>query len=90
MGDGINDVLVMKIVDVLILVDIVVDIVKESVNIIFLEKDFNVLVIGVVEGCKIYVNMNKYIKMILSSNFGNIFSILIVVIILLFVLLLVI
>ncbi|NEU02730.1 HAD-IC family P-type ATPase, partial [Escherichia coli] len=77
MGDGINDAPAMKTADVSISVDTAVDIAKESANIILLEKDLNVLATGVVEGRKTYANMNKYIKMTLSSNFGNIFSILI-------------
>ena len=31
---------------------------------------------GLVEGRKVYANMTKYIKMTVSSNFGNIFSLL--------------
>nr|WP_307921866.1 cation transporting ATPase C-terminal domain-containing protein [Mycoplasmopsis bovis] len=85
MGDGINDAPAMKTADVSISVDTAVDIAKESANIILLEKDLNVLATGVVEGRKTYANMNKYIKMTLSSNFGNIFSILIAAIILPFV-----
>ena len=32
---------------------------------------------GVIEGRKVFTNMMKYIKMTLSSNFGNVFSILV-------------
>ncbi|MBZ4218338.1 magnesium-translocating P-type ATPase [Mycoplasma tauri] len=85
MGDGINDAPAMKAADVSISVDTAVDIAKESANIILLEKDLNVLATGIVEGRKTYANMNKYIKMTISSNFGNIFSILIAAILLPFV-----
>lgn len=77
MGDGINDAPAMKVADVSISVDTAVDIAKESANIILLEKDLNVLATGIVEGRKTYANMNKYIKMTVASNFGNIISILI-------------
>ncbi|WP_044730302.1 magnesium-translocating P-type ATPase [Metamycoplasma hominis] len=77
MGDGINDAPAMKSADVSISVDTAVDIAKESANIILLEKDLNVLAKGIVEGRKTHANINKYIKMTASSNFGNIFSILI-------------
>ncbi|VEU75322.1 Magnesium-transporting ATPase, P-type 1 [Mycoplasmopsis maculosa] len=77
MGDGINDAPAMKAADVSISVDTAVDIAKESANIILLEKDLNVLNTGIIEGRKTYANMNKYIKMTVSSNFGNIISILI-------------
>ncbi|KUH47322.1 magnesium-translocating P-type ATPase [Mycoplasmopsis meleagridis] len=75
MGDGINDAPAMKVADVSISVDTAVDIAKETANIILLEKDLNVLATGIVEGRKTYTNMNKYIKLTLSSNFGNIISI---------------
>jgi Mg2+-importing ATPase len=58
-------------------VDSAVDIAKDSADIILLEKSLMVLEKGVLEGRKIYGNMIKYIKMTLSSNFGNIFSVLI-------------
>ncbi|WP_406616787.1 magnesium-translocating P-type ATPase [Mycoplasmopsis adleri] len=74
MGDGINDAPAMKVADVSISVDTAVDIAKESANIILLEKDLNVLATGIIEGRKTYANMNKYIKMTVSSNFGNILS----------------
>ncbi|MCS4536853.1 magnesium-translocating P-type ATPase [Mycoplasma sp. CSL7475-4] len=76
MGDGINDAPAMKVADVSISVDTAVDIAKESANIILLEKDLNVLATGIIEGRKTYSNMNKYIKMTVASNFGNIISIL--------------
>lgn len=77
MGDGINDAAAMKEADVGISVDTAVDIAKESANIILLEKDLMILEEGVIEGRKTYANIIKYIKMTASSNFGNIFSILI-------------
>lgn len=76
MGDGINDAPAMREADVAISVDSAVDIAKESADIILLKKDLNVLVDGVLEGRKIFCNIIKYIKMTISSNFGNIFSIL--------------
>ena len=77
MGDGINDAAAMKEADVGISVDTAVDIAKESADIILLEKDLMVLEEGIVEGRKTYANMIKYIKMTASSNFGNMFSVLV-------------
>jgi len=77
MGDGINDATAMKASDVGISVDTAVDIAKESANIILMEKDLMVLEEGVIEGRKVYANIIKYIKMTASSNFGNMFSVLI-------------
>lgn len=77
MGDGINDAAAMKASDVGISVDTAVDIAKESADVILLEKDLMVLEEGIVEGRKTYANMIKYIKMTASSNFGNMFSVLV-------------
>ncbi len=77
MGDGINDAAAMKASDVGISVDSAVDIAKESADIILLDKDLMVLERGIIEGRKTYINMIKYIKMTASSNFGNMFSVLV-------------
>ena len=77
MGDGINDGPSLKIADVGISVDTAVDIAKEASHVVMLEKDLMVLKDGFLEGRKTYGNMVKYIKMTLSSNFGNMFSVLI-------------
>ena len=76
-GDGINDAPAMKVSDVGISVDTAVDIAKESADVILLEKDLSVLRDGIIEGRKTYANMIKYIKMTASSNFGNMFSVLV-------------
>ena len=77
MGDGINDAAALKDADVGISVDTAVDIAKESADIILLEKSLLVLGEAVVEGRKTFANIIKYIKMTASSNFGNVFSVLI-------------
>jgi Mg2+-importing ATPase len=77
MGDGINDAGALRESDVGISVDSAVDIAKESADIILLEKSLMVLEEGVLEGRKTFGNTIKYIKMTASSNFGNVFSVLI-------------
>lgn len=77
MGDGINDAAAMRQADVGISVDTAVDIAKESADIILLEKNLMVLEQGVIEGRKVFGNIIKYIKMTASSNFGNVFSVLV-------------
>lgn len=76
MGDGINDTPALKASDVGISVDTASDICKESAGIILLEKDLMVLESGIIEGRKTFVGMLKYIYMTVSSNFGNMFSVL--------------
>ena len=77
MGDGINDAPSMHNAEVGISVDTAVDITKETADIILLEKDLDVLTDGVVEGRKTFGNLQKYIKMAVSFNFGEVLSVLI-------------
>ncbi|HTS87476.1 MAG TPA: magnesium-translocating P-type ATPase, partial [Gemmatimonadales bacterium] len=77
LGDGINDASALREADVGVSVDSAVDIAKESADIILLEKSLLVLEEGVIEGRKTFGNIIKYIKMTASSNFGNVFSVLI-------------
>ena len=77
MGDGINDSPSLTNSDVGISVDTAVDIAKEAADIILLEKDLNVLLDGVTEGRRTYVNLMKYIKLATSFNFGEVVSVVI-------------
>jgi Mg2+-importing ATPase len=77
MGDGINDALALREADVGISVDSGVDLAKEAADIILLEKSLLILERGVVEGRRTFGNIIKYIKMTASSNFGNVFSVLV-------------
>ena len=77
MGDGINDALALREADVGISVDTGTDLAKEAADIILLEKSLLVLEEGVREGRRTFGNIIKYIKMTSSSNFGNVFSVLI-------------
>ncbi|MCH4243887.1 magnesium-translocating P-type ATPase [Acinetobacter gerneri] len=77
LGDGINDAAAIRAADIGISVDTAVDIAKESADLILLEKSLMVLEQGVTEGRRTFANMLKYIKMTASSNFGNVFSVLV-------------
>lgn len=77
LGDGINDAAAIRAADIGISVDTAVDIAKESADLILLEKSLMVLEKGVIEGRRTFANMLKYIKMTASSNFGNVFSVLV-------------
>lgn len=77
MGDGINDAPALRMADIGISVDTAADITKDASSIILLEKSLYVLGLGVIEGRRVFENMMKYIKITLSANFGNVFSILV-------------
>lgn len=77
LGDGINDAPALRDADVGISVDSGTDIAKESADIILLEKGLMVLEEGVIKGRETFGNIIKYLNMTASSNFGNVFSVLI-------------
>ncbi|EOL8971295.1 magnesium-translocating P-type ATPase [Cronobacter dublinensis] len=77
LGDGINDAPALHDADVGISVDSAADIAKESSDIILLEKDLRVLGEGVITGRETFGNILKYLNMTASSNFGNVFSVLV-------------
>lgn len=77
LGDGINDAVALHHADVSISVNSATDIAKEASDIILLEKDLDVLEQGVVGGRITFANILKYIKITVSSNFGNALSLLI-------------
>src|SRR5262245_24382085 len=77
LGDGINDAAALRDADVGVSVDTAADIAKESADIILLEKSLLVLEEGVVRGRETFGNIIKYLKMTASSNFGNMFSVLV-------------
>ena len=77
MGDGVNDAPALKMSDIGISVDTGTDIAKESSDIILLEQNLTVVRDGVLEGRKVYGNIVKYMKLALSQDFGDVFSIMI-------------
>lgn len=77
MGDGINDAPSLRQSDVGISVNTATDIAKETSDMILLEKNLEVIADGIIEGRKVYGNIIKYMKMALSADFGDVFSIMI-------------
>ena len=74
MGDGINDSPAIKQADVGVSVNTAADTAKDAASIVLLQNSLNVLVSGISEGRRTFINTLKYIFVATSANFGNMFS----------------
>lgn len=75
LGEGINDLPVIKLANVSLVVDTAQDAAKEIADIILLEKDLRVIVEGIELGRRAFFNLIKFLRHTMSDNFGNFFSI---------------
>lgn len=73
-GDGINDVASLHVADVGISVDNAVDVARSTADIVLLERNLEVLLDGILEGRRTFINSLKYTFMTTSANFGNVVS----------------
>ena len=74
MGDGINDAPAIKQADVGISVNTAADTAKDAASIVLLQNSLKVLLSGIKEGRRTFINTLKYIFVATSANFGNMFS----------------
>jgi len=74
-GDGINDAPALKLANVAIVVDHASDVAREAADVILFQQNLKVILDGIEEGRKTFVNTSKYIKATLSSNFGNFYAV---------------
>jgi len=77
LGDGIDDAAALSEADIGISVDNGTDIARDAADIILLDKDLGVIAEGVIQGRTTFGNTMKYIVMAMSSNFGNVFSVMV-------------
>ena len=75
LGEGINDAPALKIADVGLVVSGASDVARGTADVILLEKSLETVVDGIKEGRIIFANILKYLKITLTSNFGNFYSV---------------
>ncbi len=75
LGEGINDAPALKLADVAIVVESASDIAREAADVVLLEKSLETVVDGIREGRTIFANILKYLRVTLTSNFGNFYSV---------------
>jgi Mg2+-importing ATPase len=76
LGDGINDTAALREADVGISVASAVPAARECAEVVLVRKDLAVLGQAIAEGRRSFANVIKYLKITISSNFGNVLSML--------------
>ncbi|WP_165959223.1 magnesium-translocating P-type ATPase [Actinomadura sp. KC345] len=76
LGDGVNDALALRAADVGITVAGAADIARDAADVIVVRKDLAVLEQAIMAGRRTFANTVKYLKIALTSNVGNVVSML--------------
>jgi Mg2+-importing ATPase len=75
LGEGFNDAPGLKLANVALAVEGASDIAKEAADVILLNRSLGVIFDGIEEGRRTFVNIVKYLKITMASNFGNFYSV---------------
>lgn len=75
LGEGINDAPALKLANVAIVVESASDIAREAADVVLLRKSLETVVDGIKEGRIIFANILKYLRVTMTSNFGNFYSV---------------
>lgn len=74
LGDGINDAAALRAADAGVSVEGAADAAKHAAALVILTKDLDVLADGIRAGRRTFANTLKYVRVTVSANFGNMFS----------------
>lgn len=83
-GDGVNDAAALKKADIGIAMSNSTDITKDSCDIVLLDNRFDTMIEATKEGRQIYKNIKNTIRYLLSSNIGEVLTILVATLISIF------
>jgi len=75
LGEGINDAPALRLANVALVVKGAADIAKESADVVLLQHNLRTIIEGIREGRTIFANILKYLRITLTSNFGNFSSV---------------